>query len=60
MQPCNHVIIIMEGNMAVIREPKTFYFYFDWAKNVDENIKHDNELSNEQWIIEHEQWIFWE
>ena len=48
MQPCNHVIIIMEGNMAVIREPKTFYFYFDWAKNVDENIKHDNELSNEQ------------
>ena len=25
--------------MVVIREPKTFYFYFGWAKNVDENLK---------------------
>ena len=27
--------------MTVIRNPKTFYFYFDWPENVDENFKHE-------------------
>ena len=31
--------IIMEENMIVIRNPKTFYFNFDWSKDVDENLK---------------------
>ena len=31
----------MEEDMVVIREPKTFYFHFDWPKNVDENLKHE-------------------
>ena len=26
----------MEEDMIVTRDPKTFYFYFDWPKNVDE------------------------
>ena len=30
----------MEENMVVIREPKTFYFDFDWSKDVDDNLKH--------------------
>ena len=30
--------------MVVIREPKTFYFDFDWLKNVDENLKNDIEF----------------
>ena len=30
----------MEKNMVVIRDPKTFYFYFDWSKDVDRNLKH--------------------
>ena len=29
----------MEENMVLIREPKTFYFDFDWPKNVDKNLK---------------------
>ena len=29
----------MEENMTVIRDPRTFYFYFDWCKDVDENLK---------------------
>ena len=33
----------MEQNMVVIREPKTFYFDFDWPKNVDDNSKHEIE-----------------
>ena len=37
----------MEGNMIVIRDPKTFYFGFDWLKDVDENLKHKNVKSNE-------------
>ena len=32
---------IMEENMIVIRDPKTFYFNFDWPKYVDENLKHE-------------------
>ena len=31
----------MEENMIAIRDPKTFYFYSDWPKNVDENLKHE-------------------
>ena len=34
----------MEGNMVVIRDPKTFCFNFDWPKNVDENLKHEIEF----------------
>ena len=30
--------------MIVIRDPKTFYFYFVWAKDVDENLKHETEF----------------
>ena len=36
--------IIMEENMMVIRDPKTFCFNFDWPKNVDENLKHEIEF----------------
>ena len=25
--------------MIVIRDPKIFYFYFDWPKDVDKNLK---------------------
>ena len=34
----------MEENMAVIREPKTFYFHFDWLKHDDETLKHEIEF----------------
>ena len=34
----------MEENMIVIIDPKTFYFYFDWLKNVDENLKYETEF----------------
>ena len=30
--------------MVVKREPKTFYFDFDWPKDVDEILKHDIEF----------------
>ena len=30
--------------MVVIREHKTFYFYFDFHKNVDKNLKHKIEV----------------
>ena len=30
----------MEENMIVIRDPKTFYFHFDWPKDVDKHLKH--------------------
>ena len=29
--------------MIVIRDPKTFYFYFDWPKDIIENLQHDIE-----------------
>ena len=32
--------MIMERNMIVIRDPKTFFFSFDIPKVVDENLKH--------------------
>ena len=28
----------------MITDPKTFYFDFDWPKNVDENLKHGIEV----------------
>ena len=28
----------------MIRDPKTFYFYFDFPKDVDENLKHKIEF----------------
>ena len=31
----------MEENVIVIRDPKTFYFDFDWPKDIDENLKHE-------------------
>ena len=31
--------MIMEENMIVIRDPKTFYFLFDWPNYVDDNLK---------------------
>ena len=30
--------------MIVIRDPKTFCFNFDWPKDVDQNLKHENEF----------------
>ena len=30
--------------MTVRRDPKTFYFSFYWPKDVDENLKHENEF----------------
>ena len=29
---------IMQENMIMIRDPKTFYFNFDWPIDVDENL----------------------
>ena len=34
----------MDKNIVVIREPKTFYFDFDWPKNLDKNLKHEFEF----------------
>ena len=36
--------IIMEEKIVVIRDPKTFCFYFDSSKDVDENLKHEIEI----------------
>ena len=44
LQQFNQVILIMEINMIVIRDLKTFYFYFDWPKDVDKNLKHENKF----------------
>ena len=30
--------------MIVMRDPKTFYFDFDWPKDADENLKHETEF----------------
>ena len=38
MQKFDQVIIIMEENMAVKRDP--IDFDFDWPKDVDKNLKH--------------------
>ena len=45
--------MIMEENIIVIIDFKTFYFDFDWPKDVDENLKHENEFikkSNESLV----------
>ena len=34
----------MEEHPIVITDPKTFYFNFDWPKDVDENLKHKIEF----------------
>ena len=34
----------MEDNMAVINDPKTFHFKFNFPKDVYETLKHKNEL----------------
>ena len=34
----------MEENLIVIRDPNTFYFHFDWPKDIDENLKHEIEF----------------
>ena len=44
LQQINQVIILIEENMTVIRDPKTFYFNCDWLKDVDKNLKHDIEF----------------
>ena len=36
--------MIMEEDMIVIRDPKTFCFNFDWPKDVDENLKYELEF----------------
>ena len=35
----------MKEKIVVIRDPKTFYFDFDWLKDVDENSKHEIEFN---------------
>ena len=37
-------MIIMKENMVVIIDLKNFYFYFDFTKDVDENLKHEIEF----------------
>ena len=44
LQQFNQVIIIMEQNMIVVRDPKTFDFDFAWPKYVDKNLKHEIEF----------------
>ena len=34
----------MVKNMIFIRDPKTFYFDFDWSKDIDGNLKHEIEF----------------
>ena len=34
---------MMEENLIVIRDPKTFDFDFDWLKDIDENFKNEIE-----------------
>ena len=40
--------------MIVIRDPKTFYFDFDWLKDVDENLKHEIEfiIKRNEFLVE--------
>ena len=46
----------MEENMVVIRDPKTFWFNFDWPKYDDENLKHKIEfiIKNNESLAENE------
>ena len=34
----------MKENMIVIRDPKPFFFNFDWPKYLDENLKYEIEF----------------
>ena len=36
--------MIMEENIIVIRDPKTFSFNFDLSKHVDENLRRETEF----------------
>ena len=36
--------MIMEENIIVIRDPKTFSFNFDLSKDVDENLRRETEF----------------
>ena len=40
----NEVITIMEENMIVKRNAKTFYFDYHWPKDIYENLKHEIEF----------------
>ena len=42
LQQFHQVIIMMEKNMIVTRDPKTFDF--DWPKDFDESLKHEIEF----------------
>ena len=44
MQQFNQVIIIMEKNTIVVRDPKSFYFDFDWPNDAEKNLKHEVEF----------------
>ena len=44
MQQFNQFIILINENMIVIRDSKTFCFNFEWPKDVDENLKHEIEF----------------
>ena len=37
--------------MIVIRDPKTFYFDFDWSKDIDEFEAWNRIYHKEQWIF---------
>ena len=36
--------MIMQENMIMIRDSKTFYFNFDWPIDVDDKLKHEIEF----------------
>ena len=36
--------VIMEENMILIRDLKTFQFNLDWPKDIDETLKYENEF----------------
>ena len=44
MQQFNQAIMIMEENIIVIRDLKTFNFNSDWPEDVDENLKLEIEI----------------
>ena len=44
LKQLNEVIIIMEENMIVITDSKTFCFNFHLSKYFDENLKHEIEF----------------
>ena len=43
-QHINQVITKMEENMIVVRDPKNFYFPFDWPKYINQNLKRENKF----------------